>query len=399
MLARCALGCRPGWLLLHLHGRQHHGGAALRSGVRSLPGARCARGRRCRPAVILAEGTRLATWPTLSARRAAGSGDGSHAGSRSLCSPLEPAISRVDARRIGASLAQLRPGSYKRKQLRRPVADNGLDVIAQGLGGDLRIARRQRVAHHAMLLRAGRQASPVVRRHAQGAVAEGVAMHMQRATSKDRLERREACALEDGEVELAVELAQGVAVVPDFGFGDMVDNLVEASEVVIRAGFGRATGALGLQRDADARHLGRFLQRGSGYGRPVIAAACDQSVLLEPQQRLAHWSLAATHRRRDLLFQQSLSRLDPAQQDRALHRVIDGVALALLGRRRVLGAKDGCDVVHDRVDSRKDYLHNNDNDNDNIVSRQWAPVSREAAQKVRENMTTTDVSSGTERSF
>ena len=84
-------------------------------------------------------------------------------------------------------------------------------------------------------------------------------------------------------MELAVELAQGVAVVPGFGFGDTVDDDVETGEVRIRAGFGRAAGALGLERDADARHLRRFLQRGGRDDRAVIAAACDQSVLLEPQ--------------------------------------------------------------------------------------------------------------------
>src|SRR5688572_15693155 len=180
-------------------------------------------------------------------------------------------------------LARLLVGSNELEQFRRPVPDDGLDVIAHGLGRDLRIPSRERVAHHEVLFRAGRQAGPVVRRHAQGAVAEGVAMHMQRASREDWLERREPRALEDGEVELAVELAQGIAVVADFGFGDFVDDLVEASEVGVGAGFGRAAGALGLKRDADARHLRRFLQRGGRDDRPVIAAACDQSVLLEPQ--------------------------------------------------------------------------------------------------------------------
>jgi hypothetical protein len=52
------------------------------------------------------------------------------------------------------------------------VTDDGFDGIAHGARGDLRIARRQRIAHRPMLVRARRQAGAVVRRDADRAVAK-----------------------------------------------------------------------------------------------------------------------------------------------------------------------------------------------------------------------------------
>ncbi|CAE7795760.1 unnamed protein product, partial [Symbiodinium necroappetens] len=234
---------------------------------------------------------------------------------------LLEALGKAAASKVVAELGELAA------DVRRPAIDHRLDVADHGLGCGLRIAAADRGEQLAVLHRAALEAGLV---HPQGllAGAEGVAVDVQHAAQKDRLQRAQAGGAEDGQVEGAVKLGQGVGIADRLRLGHALHHLLQRCPFRRAEMRDRPAHPVDFQSQADARHLGGLLRRGGRHEGALVAVPADQSLLLQAQQRLAHRALTAVHRAGDLLFEQRLAGADRVQQDGPADRMVHRLALA-----------------------------------------------------------------------
>ena len=92
-----------------------------------------------------------------------------------------------------------------------------------------------------------------------------------------------------------------------------------------------------LDSEANADHLGDFVEvRGRHYGPPV-PSACNQPVLFEPHQRFAHGALGAAELGGYMLLRDRRARRQLGQNHAPLECVIQRIGFAELKQRNGVG--------------------------------------------------------------